>query len=718
MSFVDLNVQFSYRSDVDDIATDFLVPVLSESISYKRSVGYFSTSSLISLSVGLCKMAQNGGKVEIICSPQLSKEDIEAVNLGYKTREKAITEALALSIAEPKDYYESERLNLIVTMIAMGILDIKIAFMETDTGINIYHEKIALFEDKYGNKIGFNGSLNESENGLKNNFESIDTYCSWKNESEEKRVERIEENFGKLWNDKTKKLRIVPFPKIVLGKLMTFKKGQVNFELDNEQYSHNGILKKDSIFHVPEDVTLREYQKDAVSGWINQNYQGIFSMSTGSGKSYTALACMVDLAKKLEEKLAVFIVCPYIHLVGQWEEDEVNWACTPIIAHSKSPDKNWEQTLIKAYKRFRNSEKPFVCITTNDTFASEKIQNIITRFNEEQNVLLIVDEAHNFGSKRLSELLPENIKYRIALSATIKRHMDKQGTDKLFNYFGNECIVYDLERAIKDGALCKYKYYPIPVVLEMDELEEYSELTEKIKKFVIEENGKIKISEEGKLLVFKRSRLLAKARQKIPTLLKLMEKYKDDNSILVYSGASTMEKSETGELTKMIDEVTDSIKKSLDMRVHKFTAEETLDERQEIKHYFEKGLYQVITAIKCLDEGVNIPGIKTAFIMSSSRNPKEFIQRRGRLLRRSKNKKYAEIYDFITLPRDLSDVVYGDYESDRTIILGELFRMNEFAKLAENRNKTEVLITEIMNAYGVFFDIDEENKKMEEYYDG
>ena len=175
MSFVDLNVQFSYRSDVDDIATDFLVPVLSESISYKRSVGYFSTSSLISLSVGLCKMAQNGGRVEIICSPQLSKEDIEAVNLGYKTREKAITEALALSIAEPKDYYESERLNLIVTMIAMGILDIKIAFMETDTGINIYHEKIALFEDKYGNKIGFNGSLNESENGLKNNFESIDT---------------------------------------------------------------------------------------------------------------------------------------------------------------------------------------------------------------------------------------------------------------------------------------------------------------------------------------------------------------------------------------------------------------------------------------------------------------------------------------------------------------------------------------------------------------
>ena len=180
-----------------------------------------------------------------------------------------------------------------------------------------------------------------------------------------------------------------------------------------------------------------------------------------------------------------------------------------------------------------------------------------------------------------------------------------------------------------------------------------------------------------------------------------MGKYKDDNSMLVYSGASTMEKSETGELTKMIDEVTDSIKKSLDMRVHKFTAEETLDERQEIKHYFEKGLYQVITAIKCLDEGVNIPGIKTAFIMSSSRNPKEFIQRRGRLLRRSKNKKYAEIYDFITLPRDLSDVVYGDYESDRTIILGELFRMNEFAKLAENRNKTEVLITEIMNAYGV-----------------
>ena len=190
-----------------------------------------------------------------------------------------------------------------------------------------------------------------------------------------------------------------------------------------------------------------------------------------------------------------------------------------------------------------------------------------------------------------------------------------------------------------------------------------------------------------------------------------MEKYKNEDSILVYCGATSMEnedeENETVDLVRQIDGVTEMINKSLGMRAHRFTAEEDLYERQEIKKYFQNGLYQVITAIKCLDEGVNIPGIKTAFI-----------QRRGRLLRKSSNKEFAEIYDFVTLPRKLTDVAYDDFERDRSIIIGELYRINEFAKLADNRITGESLMTDIMNSYSVFFDIDEEIEKMEEYYDG
>lgn len=716
MSFLDMSIGIRYRSEEDNFPRDFLVPVLQRTTVYKRAVGFFSSSALIALSVGLYDMAKKGGKIELIASPKLSEEDIKAIRLGYKTKERAITEALNLEITAPLDFFEEERLNLIATLIANGMLELKLAFMEKNTCKNMYHEKIAVFNDGEGNKIAYTGSMNDSTNAYYDNFESIFTFCSWKDQSQKKAVEYAEYDFDKMWANETSKIKVLPFPKIVLQKLDRFRKDKVDYTIDEQQFHYNEYIMKEELFHIPDNVLLRDYQKKAVSGWIKQNYHGVFSMCTGSGKSYTALACMVNLAKKCDEKLAVFIICPYLHLVSQWEEDVVNWGTLPIIAHSKSPDKKWKDNLIKAYKKFRNNGRPFICITTNDTFIGDVLQNIITRLNTEQNVLLIVDEAHNFGSENLSKFLPENVKYRIALSATIERYMDKAGTKRLFDYFGEKCITYDLERAIKEKALVKYIYHPIIVYLEPDELAEYQKLTNQLKKFLITEDDKTKISDEGKLLLFKRSRLLAGARNKSELLISLMERYKNKQNILVYCGATFMEDEETGELSRQIDGITSKIQKNLGMRAHRFTAEEALRDREQIKCFFEKGLYQVITAIKCLDEGVNIPSIKTAFIMSSSRNPKEFIQRRGRLLRRSSKKDYAEIYDFVTLPRRLEDVCYGDFEKDRTIILGELARINEFGKLSDNSIEAESLITKIMISYDTFVNIEAEMEQMEEYY--
>lgn len=718
MSFQELDIQIRYRTEIHNFPRDFLIPVLTQTKVYKRGTGYFSTESLIQLSIGLFEMAKNGGKIKLVCSPNLDKKDIEAIDFGYKKREEVITQALLRNITEPITNFEEERLNLIATLIANESLDLKIAFLEDGDGFRLYHEKIAIFEDEDGNKISYAGSANESRNGLDGNFESLYTFCSWKDQSQVEAVEMAEEDFDKMWNDNTHKLHVISFPQLVIHKLMQYKKPRgVDWSIDEEEYGYKSYLKSQRKFKIPEKVTLHTYQKNAIAEWKSKNFQGIFDMCTGSGKTYTALYGIVEMAQKYEDEIAVFIVCPYIHLVSQWEEDVKEWCSVPIIiAHSKSMNSNWKLDLMKAYKRFRKDGSPFVCITTNDTFAGEELQKYVTRFNEQQNVLIIVDEAHNFGSEQMMKVMPWNIQNRIALSATIKRHMDKRGTKKLYDFFGEKCIEYPLERAIDEGNLVHYEYYPILVALSEYELQKYRQLSQRLKQFIIVKNGKLKISEAGKPIIYARTRLLAGAENKISLLMKQIEPYKNDNNILVYCGAASVEDEETGNLVRQIDLVTQKLQSEYHMSVKRFTAEENLKERENIKTFFSQGMYQVVTAIKCLDEGVNIPGIKTAFIMSSSRNPKEFVQRRGRLLRKSQNKKKAVIYDFITLPRDLDNVWPSDIDEDKTIIVGEVARMLEFGKLSDNAEIVDDLVNKIMTEYDYFFDAEEEMKKMEEYY--
>ena len=715
MSFKDLTVELRYRSNEHNIPKDFLCPVLEQTVMYKRAAGYFSTTALVSLSRGLYSMAShNDCHIQLICSPRLSEEDILAIQHGYDLRE-AINKSLLLEMEKPVRIYEEERLNLIATLIAEGKLDIKLAYMEDDNGINVYHEKIAVFVDQDGNRIAYSGSMNESENGMEENFESFFTFCSWN--GGEQQTSLAERDFDQMWEDNTSKIRVIPFPEAVVNKLLAYKKDKLEPNMDSLQYAYEEEKEKlhPSVFNVPSFVSLREYQTQAVLEWKKQGYHGIFSMCTGSGKTFTGLAAMCMLGKIKKDALAVFIICPYIHLISQWEEELWEWNFMPIICHSQAQDKRWYDKLLRRYRRFKNEGVPFICITTVDTFCGDQIQSIISNMTSDMNVLFMADECHNLGAKSVSRLLPEKIRYRIGMSATVQRHMDKKGTQSLLDYFGKECIEYTLEDGIRDGVLSHYEYHPVPVFLEEDELLLYIELTNRLKKFIIIEDGKTKISEAGKQILFKRSRILAGARQKADVLLELMKRYENDDSILVYCGATTVWDDENG-AGKQVDIITGRLKKELGMSVRRFTSQENLEERQEIKRYFKTGQYQVITAIRCLDEGVNIPGIKTAFILASSRNPKEFIQRRGRLLRKSDNKEKAVIYDFVTLPRQLEDILPMNFESDRSIIIGELFRMQEFAGLSDNPYEAEKIMTDIMLAYGTYFDVKEEVEQMEEYY--
>ena len=324
----------------------------------------------------------------------------------------------------------------------------------------------------------------------------------------------------------------------------------------------------------------------------------------------------------------------------------------------------------------------------------------------------MVDEAHNFGAPYLSCLLYDNYKYRLALSATLDRHNDEEGTAKLYDFFGEKCIEYTLDRAIEEKKLTKYKYYPIVVTLTEEELEAYDNLSYEIGKCIMKgKNGKMKLSSRGEKLALKRSRIVAGAKNKLTMLEEVIHPYIHDKHILVYCGATKgLEQNQDrtdvdSEDIRQIDAVTDLLGNKLGMEVSQFTSKESVEEREVLKREFSAGdTLKVLIAIKCLDEGVNIPKIKTAFILASTTNPKEYIQRRGRVLRLAEGKEYAEIYDFITLPYDTESVTSlteTQVKRNSTLVKNELRRVEEFSRIAINMVESASLVDEIKDAYGI-----------------
>lgn len=278
MSFTDITIKDCYRTCDDDIINDFLIPVLRNSKSYKRAVGFFSSTALIKLSIGISGLVNNGGKIQLVVSPNLSKEDIEAIKTGYKNKEKVVEERLIKSLDEELNETEMDRLNLMISLIEADILDIKVATLDFDSEMGMYHEKFAILEDDIGNKIAFNGSYNESLNSYVNNFESLDVYSTMGLEF--KKVERKEKDFENLWSNNTNKLIVRDFPTAVKERL--FEKFYDKSKVISEEKIIEKEKNKKNIFpNMPKDY-LREYQQRAVEDWKNNNYVGIFDMATGT----------------------------------------------------------------------------------------------------------------------------------------------------------------------------------------------------------------------------------------------------------------------------------------------------------------------------------------------------------------------------------------------------------------------------------------------------
>ncbi len=716
MSLQDIEIKSEYRSLLDNVAKDFYIPLLQQAVSYKRAVGFFSSSALVEISKGISALVKNGGKILLVASPYLSAEDVEAIRKGYELRDNIIKKALVRELKEAKDVYEKDRLNLLANLISDGILDIKIAFTEDENKMGMYHEKMGIISDDFGNKVAFSGSMNESAAAMTLNYETIDVFCSWKGEQD--RVAAKENAFASIWNDCEPNIRIIDFPNLKQEIIDRYKKATPNYDIDKHEFGERIYVLEEATKYrlgpdIPRNVQLHDYQIKAIDEWEKRDYRGIFDMATGTGKTFTGLGAIARLSERVSDKLAVIIVCPYQHLVEQWVEDIVKFNMNPIIGYSASSQKDWKRRLEDAIRdqKLKVRNKEFFCfICTNATFSSDFVQTQIHKIRG--NALLVVDEAHNFGAEYLSKLLSEKFTYRLALSATLERHNDEEGTAKLFSYFGEKCIEYSLDRAIEEKKLTRYKYYPIIVTLNDDELRRYSELTYEIGKCLIKgKNGKVKLSEKGKILALARARLVAGAEDKITKLEEYIRPYLHDRHILVYCGATKLLRENQDFTTvddedlRQIDVVTDLLGNKLNMKVSQFTSKEDVEEREILKREFADGdTLQALIAIKCLDEGVNIPKIKVAFILASTTNPKEYIQRRGRVLRLAEGKEYAGIYDFIALPRPLDDVpslTVEQMKKELSLVKNELCRAEEFARIAMNMVEAESVLDEIKEAYSI-----------------
>ena len=699
MSLIDLNIKSEYRSLIDNVVDDFYVPVLKESVLYQRAVGFFSSSALIAISKGVEGLISNGGKIQVIASPRLSQEDIDEIRKGYEVH-KVLERALLRGIETHNSVEDTSRLSYIASLIANGVLDIKIAFLSTNNEIAMYHEKMGIMNDIEGNAVAFSGSMNESENAFSANYESFDVFCSWTNEKE--RVFQKQMAFQAIWNDYEPGVETIDFPEAVKDRIYAFNNSlRRNSGLETPE---ENSFPEDAMF-LPPDFKIRPYQESAIQNWKENGYCGIYDMATGTGKTLTALASIEHLFSDNHKRLGVVIVCPYQHLVEQWVEDIVRFGIKPIVGYSSSSQKSWKKNLAQAVRSFNLRVSDFFCfITTNASFVTKTVQDQIGILSED--VVFVVDEAHNMGATNYRRYLPDNIKYRLGLSATIDRHNDESGTTALAEYFGKKCIAYSLKDAIDSQMLTRYYYYPVLTYLDQDELSDYLSITGQLAKAIHKKNGKVVLTERAKQLLIKRSRIVAGARGKLPELQRQIAPHIDDKHILVYCGATTVRDEDDADFSKrQIDLVADLLGNTLNMRVGRFTSQESAQERAQIREAFAEGnALQVLVAIKCLDEGVNIPSIKTAFILASSTNPKEYIQRRGRVLRKFPGKEFAVIYDFITLPFPVNTIATQNstiIDSTKGLIKRELIRMMDFADIAENPSSTFDLVYDLKHGFNI-----------------
>jgi DNA phosphorothioation system restriction enzyme len=450
--------------------------------------------------------------------------------------------------------------------------------------------------------------------------------------------------------------------------------------------------------NIPTSLQLRQYQRQVMTSWFANNGRGTLKMATGSGKTITALSIVTELYQQINLQV-LLVVCPYRHLVTQWARECEKFNLQPILAFENV--RNWQSQLsAQLYNLHSHPQSFLTVITTNSTLIGDGFQSQLKYFPEK--TLIIGDEAHNLGAPKLEESLPRKIGLRLGLSATPERYFDEDGTQSIFDYFGTVLQPeFTLKDAIAQGALVHYLYHPILVELTESESIAYLKLTKRIGRSLLyrERENRLTVDFEGyediKLLLMQRARLVGAAENKLKALRELMMTRRETTHTLFYCSDGSQAAEQRSSL-RQLKAVAKILGVELGYKVSTYTAQTPIQERENLRHQFESGELQGLVAIHCLDEGVDIPAIQTAVILASSGNPRQFIQRRGRVLRPHPNKERATIYDMIVLPPDLDRTTL---EIERNLLRKELRRFVEFADLADNAGEARMKLFDLQKRY-------------------
>lgn len=710
---------------------------LKNSCSFDLQLGYFSSATISVLAEGFATFISKGGNMRLVINQIVSEEDKEAITEGMMGN---VIDCMDLSdfteLRKIFDEYQEQFFKCLSYLIVKDRIDIRIIKPKGKKGIA--HTKSGQFRD--GETVtSFTGSANFTISGLFNNIEEIKIDRSDSPDiMTQNRIVSQKEAFDAIMNGERRDIEYLSAKELEAAVASCYHDTSIDELLDVEQQLDRIRLQRkankailEGVKGVSEDIHFetvephfpypsgpREYQQQAFENWKNNGQKGLFAMATGTGKTITSLNCLLEIYKRKGYYKAIILV-PTITLVNQWEQECHKFNFMNVIkVYSKNPlwKENVESIHFNEEYRLKNErETSYVIISTYASYTREKVFNTLNGFSKKQ-LLLIADECHNMASGSMLKRLAY-IPYlrRIGLSATPDRQYDDEGNRNLRKFFGAEkhyTYEYSMEEAIRKGVLCKYLYYPHIVRLTTEELEAYVELSERIAKYFNDDTCSFaKMDEVLKMLLLARKRIVHKAANKLKAFEDIIKKRYQEKGNLKYSLIYVPEGNEPNYLEveddtlnqdedseHLIDLYTKSILKLDDkITVRKFVSGQK--DREEILEEFASGKLQVLTSMKCLDEGVDVPRSELAIFCSSTGNPRQFIQRRGRVLRTHPKKKMAVLHDLVVAPEINPNS--SSYRMERAMLKSELIRVNNFALLSENPSYSELELREVMEHYGL-----------------
>lgn len=687
-----LGLKYQWDTENDNVVEDFYIKTLNQALKYDRATLGFGSTILTDVAAGLEGLVDNNGSIRILIGEYLNEYDLKAVIEGNALQEKhqdLSLEKLKESLRQnnTRSSLNSHRFDLLRYFIGSKKLEIKYALLSK----GVFHDKSGIIYGKDNEKITFKGSGNFSRYGTDYNWESFDIYCSWDKDIFIKYGKKFEDDFLKLWSDRSTKCKVIQLPNDRLDKIMK-EVGKTNSfsvnrapEKKELELIHNE--KRNLAPCIPSHINghefePRDYQKDALNSWKKSNFKGIFEHATGSGKTLTAIYGITTLflSPKTRGNIISIVAVPYTILAKQWAEEFSHFNITPILCFDSS--KKW---LPKINNRL--SELPLsdtnqlvVIIVVNATLIKPAFQKVIKKIKELKiQSIFVGDECHEYRNTKPA-LIPSS-ELMLGLSATPfnERSYDEADNNRIRESFGDICDSFSLKEALDLDYLCPYEYKPIFIRLTEEEESEYLKLTAKIAAM----SSKDEVKDAAQAISAQRARLIGSAEEKFIKLKSLVKKMGNIKNTLVFTGDGKTEditEEDIKDKHRTID-----ILKSVGWDVAEFTAEVTSNERtQRIKQFVEKDL-NALVAIKVLDQGVNIPAIQTAIILASTRSKRQYIQRLGRILRKSEGKEISYIYDFIVLPYSKSSTK----PALSKLIEEEKIRFDEFSKNAINKDLLE-----------------------------